>query len=165
MMDNFDNVDQMLQQLYENAVSKKSELESELRKLDATIEKLGVLYGAKTYTSDMLKSAEPVRRGRKPELNKAPRVVKEKKVKEASSKEGKRRVKQGEVRESCMNFLRAATPDSRSGSEILDYLVREEGYTRNNSLRSRVYALLVQLANDPAIPIRRTGRGVYAIEE
>ena len=82
MMDNFDNVDQMLQQLYENAVSKKSELESELRKLDATIEKLGVLYGAKTYTSDMLKSAEPVRRGRKPELNKAPRVVKEKKVKE-----------------------------------------------------------------------------------
>ena len=64
-----------------------------------------------------------------------------------------------------MNFLRAATPDSRSGSEILDYLVREEGYTRNNSLRSRVYALLVQWANDPAIPIRRTGRGVYAIDE
>lgn len=167
-MDTFDNVDQMLKQLYDNAVARKTELEAELQKVDATIEKLGLLYGGKAYTSDVLSSVDSSQRmARREDGVKLGRgSVRERKVREglSSKGEGRRRVKQEEVRQSCMNFLTMAAPESRSGSEILDYLVREEGYTRNNSLRSRVYSLLGQWADDPSLPIVRNGRGVYAIK-
>lgn len=175
--DNIDNIDQLLQGCYERALKRKTELEQELKKIQVTIEKLEPLFGKSTYSVDMLKAVEqPIRntRGRRASVVEGSadkkcgsRVCKDK----ASAKEkkesgtGKRRVKQDEVREACIRFLRASAPSSRTGCEILDYLTVQEGYPATNSLRSRVYTLLGEWSESAEVPIKRISRGVYGLDE
>ncbi len=167
--DNFENMDQMLQAYYEKAISRKAELEAELRKVDEKIAQLTPIFGnvSKKYTMDMLKATEPVRRSAaKAEKGKrcAKKEVKAAKTVKKGDGEGRRRVKEGDVRNACIRFLEQAAPESRSGSEILDYLVVSEGYEPSNSLRSRVYTLLGKWSEQPGIPVVRVSRGVYGLK-
>lgn len=167
--DNFENMDQVLQVYYEKAISRKAELEAELRKIDEKIEQLTPIFGnvSKKYTMDMLKATEPVRRSAaKAEKGKrgAKKEAKAAKCVKKADGEGRRRVKEDEVRSACIRFLEQAAPESRSGTEIMDYLVDFEGYMRSNSLRSRIYTLLGKWAEQPGIPVVRIGRGVYGLK-
>ena len=178
-MSGFDSLNEQLEQLYLEAVKQREEKLAELQKLEDTIAKLSPLYAGKKYNLDILKAAEPVRatRGRAARKEAATLPVDAEKkhvgrytqaataAKEeapaAKTERSKRRIKEETVRDACLKFLLDAGSDSRSGTEILEYLEKEAGLPGTTSFHTRVYSLLTKWVKSGLIV--KKDRGIYAL--
>lgn len=164
-------------------LKEQAELEEKLQKVNEAIEALAKeRFGAalnmesdKTdnrYSVAMIKANEPERKRMRRTEDKEERTdvrgrvgrkVKEDKEVSAKAPRSRDRIKEETVRGACIDYLKAALPDSRSAGEILEHLANNVGLPNTTSFRTRVYSTLTKLVKDRAIV--KLDRGVYKYVE
>lgn len=167
----------------QSLMNERAELEEKLQKVDAAIEALAKerfgsalnMGSEKTdnrYSVAMIKANEPERkRMRRTEdkeektdmRGRAGRKAKEDKEVSAKVPRSRDRIKEETVRNACIDYLKAALPDSRSAGEILEHLSNNVGLPNTTSFRTRVYSTLTKLVKDRSIA--KLDRGVYKYVE